>query len=85
MRACMQDPAIYFTHPQYAATANMFWPDAWANTVSDGAYDMHGLMPGPTRVSYIHFFVYYDLYQLTGVLVRPRKDNQSMHEYRCGI
>jgi hypothetical protein len=39
----MQAPEAYFTHPQYAATGNLFWPDAWQDQVKDSAYEMFGI------------------------------------------
>ena len=39
----MQPPEVYFGHPQYAASGNLFWPSAWQAQVSDEAYAMHGL------------------------------------------
>ncbi len=45
-----QDPAAFFAHPQYKATGNLFWPDAWQGLVADRAYGMHGVLPYPGRV-----------------------------------
>ena len=44
-----QPPEAFFSHPQYQATGNLFWPDAWRNLVSDGAYSMHGVIPDVGR------------------------------------
>ena len=45
-----QDPAELFSNPQYQATGNLFWPDAWQAQVKEEAYAMHGLKPQATKV-----------------------------------
>ena len=45
-----QDPAELFSNPQYQATGNLFWPDAWQAQVKEEAYLMHGLKPQATEV-----------------------------------
>ncbi len=45
-----QDPSSHFQHPQYLATGNLFWPDAWHGEVGDAALLAYGLKPGPAKV-----------------------------------
>ncbi|GAX76845.1 hypothetical protein CEUSTIGMA_g4291.t1 [Chlamydomonas eustigma] len=40
-----QSPEVYLAHPQYLATGNLFWPDAWTGLVQPRAYSMHGVKP----------------------------------------
>ena len=62
-----QEPGSFFSHPQYHATGNLFWPDAWHGEVKDEAFEMYGLQPGLTRVrpeSLTAYFVIYDIHML---------------------